>query len=114
MFNQGSKAAKAARDICAVYGEGAIAERTACGWYAKFKNENFDFKVAPCSGRPIEFDKEQLNQLLHQNSCQTTRKLAKKMECFHTAIENHLYSMGKVQKSGERVLHALSGNSKIH
>ena len=30
MFNQGSKAAKVARDICAVYGEGAIDERTAC------------------------------------------------------------------------------------
>ena len=26
-FNQGSKGAKAARDICAVYGEGAIAEQ---------------------------------------------------------------------------------------
>ncbi|EFN71377.1 hypothetical protein EAG_07533, partial [Camponotus floridanus] len=44
-FNQGSKAAKAARDICAfVYGEGAIAERTVRDWYAKFKNGNFDLK----------------------------------------------------------------------
>ncbi|KOC66072.1 hypothetical protein WH47_01445 [Habropoda laboriosa] len=40
-FNQGSKDAKAARDICAMYGEGAIAERTARDWYAKFKNGNF-------------------------------------------------------------------------
>ncbi|KOC60645.1 hypothetical protein WH47_07725 [Habropoda laboriosa] len=39
-FNQGSKAAKAARDICAVYGEGVIAERTARDWYAKLKNGN--------------------------------------------------------------------------
>ena len=43
-FNQGSKAAKVARDICAVYGEGAIAERTARDWYAKFKNGNFDLR----------------------------------------------------------------------
>jgi hypothetical protein len=35
-FNQGSKAAKAARDICAVYGEGAIAKRTARDWYANW------------------------------------------------------------------------------
>ena len=30
VFNQGSKGAKAARDICAVYGESAIAERLVC------------------------------------------------------------------------------------
>ena len=38
-FNQGSKAAKTARDICAVHLEGAIAERTAPGWHAKLKME---------------------------------------------------------------------------
>ncbi|XP_052829105.1 mariner Mos1 transposase isoform X3 [Octopus bimaculoides] len=99
-FNQGSKATKAARDICAVYGEGAIAERTAHNWYAKFKSENFDFKDTPHSGRPVEFDEERLNQLLHENSRQTTRELAEKMECSQTAIEKHLHSMGKVQKYG--------------
>ncbi|RWR98918.1 Histone-lysine N-methyltransferase SETMAR-like protein, partial [Dinothrombium tinctorium] len=94
-FNQGSKAAKAARDICAVYGEDAIAERTARDWYAKFKNGNFDLKDAPRSGRPVEFDEKRLNQLLHENSRQTTRELAEKMECSHTTIEKHLHSMGK-------------------
>ncbi|KOC64196.1 Histone-lysine N-methyltransferase SETMAR [Habropoda laboriosa] len=111
-FNQGSKAAKAARDICAVYGEGAIAERTARDWYAKFKNGNFDLKDAPRSGRPVEFDEERLNQLLHVNSRQTTRELAEKMECSHTAIEKHLHSMGKVQKCGAWVPHALTDNNK--
>ena len=67
-----------------VYREGAIAERTACDWYAKFKNGNFDLKDAPRSGPSVEFDKERLNQLLHENSRQTTRKLAEKMECSHT------------------------------
>ena len=52
-FNQGSKAVKAARDICTVYGEVAIAERSAHGWYTKFKNGNFYFKDAPRSGRPV-------------------------------------------------------------
>ncbi|KAK2578359.1 hypothetical protein KPH14_001400, partial [Odynerus spinipes] len=54
-FNQGFKAAKATRDICPVYGEGAIAERTARDWYAKFKNGNFDLKDAPLSGRPTRY-----------------------------------------------------------
>ncbi|KAL6429521.1 hypothetical protein ACFW04_008300 [Cataglyphis niger] len=65
-FNQSSKAAKAARDICAMYGEGAIAERTVRDWYAKFKNKNFDLEDVPHSGRPVEFDEERLNQLLHE------------------------------------------------
>jgi len=93
----GSKAAKAARDIYAMYGESAIAERTARDWYAKFKNGNFNLKDAPRSGRPVEFDKERLNFC---TKIQTTRELAEKMECSHTAIEKHLHSMGKVQKCG--------------
>ncbi|XP_052831497.1 histone-lysine N-methyltransferase SETMAR-like [Octopus bimaculoides] len=109
-FNQGSKATKAARDICAVYEEGAIAERTTRDWYAKFKNGNFYLKDAPHSGCPVEFDEERLNQLLHENSHQTTRELAEKIECSHTAIEKHFHSMGKVQKYGAWVPHAFSDN----
>ena len=61
-FNQGYKAAKAAHDICAVCGEGAMAERTARDYYDKFNNGNFDLKDAPRSGRPFEFDEERLCQ----------------------------------------------------
>lgn len=100
VFNQGSKAVKATRDICAMYGEDAIAERTTHDWYAKLKNGNFDLKDEPCSGHPAEFNEEQLNQLLHKNSCQMTQEPEEKMECSDTAIEKHLHSMGKVQKSG--------------
>ena len=95
-FNQCFNASKAARDICAVYGENDIAERTARDWYAKFKRGNFDLKEAPRSGRPIKFDEERLNQFLHEDSRQTTRELAEKMECSHTAIEKHVHFMGKV------------------
>ena len=62
-FNRGSKVAKATRDVSTVYGEGAIAERTARDWYAKFKNGNFDLKDASRSGRPLEFDEERLSIL---------------------------------------------------
>lgn len=64
MFDQTSKAA---RDIYVVYGEGAIAERTARDWYVKFKIGNSVLKSAPRSGRSVEFDEEPLNQLLHDN-----------------------------------------------
>ncbi|GFV54866.1 hypothetical protein TNCV_1452501, partial [Trichonephila clavipes] len=38
-------ATEAARDFCAVYGEGAIAKETNRDWYAKFKNGNFNMAV---------------------------------------------------------------------
>ena len=38
-FNRGFTAAKAAREICVVYGENAIAERTARYWFANFSSQ---------------------------------------------------------------------------
>jgi histone-lysine N-methyltransferase SETMAR len=51
-FSRGSKAAEAARNICAVYGEDSIAKRTAQKWFSRFKQGNFDMSVTPRSGRP--------------------------------------------------------------
>lgn len=111
-FNRGAKAAEAAREICAVYGEDAISERTARNWYTKFKSGIFDLSDAIRSGRPTDFDEEQLNQLLHEDGRQTTRELGEKLGCDHSTIVRHLASMGKVQKLGAWVPHLLSENNK--
>jgi hypothetical protein len=50
-FSRGSNAAEAARNICAVYGEDFIAERTAQKWFARFKQGDFDMSDTPRSGR---------------------------------------------------------------
>jgi hypothetical protein len=50
-FNRGSKATEAAQNICAVYGEDSVAERTAQKWFASFKQGNFDMSDTPRSGR---------------------------------------------------------------
>lgn len=111
-FNRGATATEAAREICAVYGERAIAERTARDWFAKFKSGNFDLRDAPRSGRPVVFDEERLNQLLLEDARQTTRELAKRMDCSNSTVAEHLHSMGKVQKLGAWVPHLLSENNK--
>jgi [histone H3]-lysine36 N-dimethyltransferase SETMAR len=111
-FNQGITASKATRDICAVYGEGDLVERTARYWYAKFKNGNFDLKDSPRSGRPVELDEETLNELLHEDPRQTTREIAEKMKCSHITIERHLHSMGKVRKYGAWLPHVLNESNK--
>ena len=111
-FNRGAKAAEAARNICAVYGDNAIGESTARKWFSRFKEDSFDISSIPRSGRPSRFDEDHLNVLIHNDPHECTRELANVMNCDHSTIMRHLYSMGKVQKSGVWVLHTLRQNYK--
>ena len=49
-FNRGAKAAEAARNICAVYGDNAIGESTARKWFSRVKEGRFDISDTPRSG----------------------------------------------------------------
>ena len=95
-----------------VYGEGVIGESTARNWFAKFKNGNFDINDTPRSGRPSEFDEDHLKALLKEESRQTSRKLAEKMNCDQKTILNYLHLMGFAKKLGVWVPHELSENNK--
>ena len=55
---------------------------------------------------------DQLNALLHEDPRTTTRGLATAMGCVHGTIENHLRSVGKVQKLGALVPHELTQANK--
>ena len=111
-FHRGQKAAEAARDICMVYGEGVIGESTAIKRFAKFKNGNFDIDNTPRSGRPSEFDEDHLKALLKEESRQTSRELAEKINCNQKTILNHLHSMRFSEKLRVWVPHELSENNK--
>jgi hypothetical protein len=50
---RGSKAAEAARNVCAAYREDSIAERTAPKWFTRFTQRNFDMSDTPRSGRHL-------------------------------------------------------------
>ena len=69
-FNRGAKAAEAARNICAVYGDNVIGERAAKKWFSLFKEDHFEINDTPRSGRPSEFDEDRLNILIHNDSRQ--------------------------------------------
>ena len=45
-FNRGSNGADAARNICAVYGEGFTNKMTVNRWYARFRDGNSDLTDA--------------------------------------------------------------------
>ena len=50
-FNRGVKAAEAARNTCAMYGDSAIGESTAGKWFSRFMEDCFDISDTPCSVR---------------------------------------------------------------
>ena len=54
----------------------------------------------------LGFDEDRLNTLIYNDSRKCTRELANVMNCDHSNIVRHLYSMGKVQKLGVWVPHA--------
>ena len=111
-FNRGAKAAEAARNIFAVYGDNAIGDSTARKWFPRFKEDRFDISDTPRSGRPSGFDEDRLNTLIHNDPRQCTRELANVMNCDHSTIEWRLHSMGKVQKSCIWIPHAQSQKYK--
>ena len=108
-FRWDQKATNAAKEICAVYGEDAITERTARVWLSKFKNGNSDFKDTP-RGRPTEFDKDHLKELVKEDGHQTCMELAEKMNSNAITICLHLESLGFAQKLGVWVPHLLTEN----
>lgn len=109
-FNRGMKAAEAARDICGVYGRDSITERTTQKWFSRFRDGNFDLNDTERAGRPVTFDEELLNKLIHEDPRHSTRELAEQMNCHHSTVAEHLHSMGKVQKFGAWVPYVLNDN----
>ena len=112
-FKRGAKAAGAARNICAMYGDNVSRDSTARKWFSDFKEDRFDISDMPHSERPLEFDEVRLNALFHNNPRQYTRELTNMKNSDHSTILLHFHSMTKVKKSGVWVPHALSQNHKI-
>ena len=66
-FKKGKKATETQKKICAVYGEGAVTDRTCQKWFAKFCAGDFSLDDAPWSGRPVEVDSDQIETLIKNN-----------------------------------------------
>ena len=63
-FNRRAKVAKAARNICAVYGNNAIWDSTARKLFSRFKEDRFDISDPSCSGKTSGFDEDRFNTLI--------------------------------------------------
>ena len=69
-FKEGKNATEMQKVICAVYGEGAVTDRTCQKWFEKFRAGDFSLDNAPRSGRPVEVDNDHIETLIENNQCQ--------------------------------------------
>ena len=63
-FNKGKNATEKKKKICALYGEGAVTERTCQKRFAKFGAGGFLLDDAPQSGRLVTVDSNQIKTLI--------------------------------------------------
>ncbi|GBN99186.1 hypothetical protein AVEN_262565-1 [Araneus ventricosus] len=67
-------------------------------WFRKFKAGNFDINDEQRSGRPIEVDCEQLEQITDQDRNVSTRNIALELDvCQKTIVERYIYAFQSVK-----------------
>ena len=90
-LNRAAKAAEAARNNCAEYGENANGENTARKLFSRFNEDSFDISDTPRSRGPSGFDEDRLNTLTHNDPRQCTRELSNVINCDHSSNMRHLH-----------------------
>ena len=86
-FIQKKSAAEAHKILVETYDDHALLETTCRDWFRHFKNNDFDVEEYP--GALKKFEDEELEALLHEESCQAQAELAKSLE-FTTQVSKHL------------------------
>ena len=107
-FQKGKNTTEMQKEICAVYGEGAVTDRTCQKCFAKFRAGDFLLDDASRSGRPVEVDSDQIETIIENNQCYTTREIADILKISKSSVENHLHHLGYVNRFDVWVPHKLS------
>ena len=66
-LKKGKNTTEMQKEICAVYGKGAVTDRTYQKWFVMFHAGEFSLDDAPQSGRPGEVDSDQIQTLTENN-----------------------------------------------
>ena len=107
-FKKGRNATETQKKICAVYGEGAVTDRTCQKWFLKFRAGDFLLDHAPQLGRPVEVDSDQIETLIENNQHYTMREISDILKVSKSSVENHLHQLGYVNRFGVWVPRKLS------
>ena len=80
-----------------MYGEGAETDQTCQKkWFVKFCAGDCSLDDAPWSCRPVEVDSDQIETLIENNQCYTTRETADILKISKSSVENYLHQPGYV------------------
>lgn len=88
-----------ANEIREVYGQDAITEQACRKWLRKFRagDKNVeDLEDEPRSGRPSNFDDEELRRLVEEDPKRTIRELVVLLDSSYGSVQCHLHSIGLV------------------
>ena len=99
-FIQKKSAAKAYRILVGAYSDNVLPETICRDWFRHFKNNDFDVEDKDRSGAPKRFEEEELEALLHEDSCQVQVELAESLEVDHKTVSKRLKALGMIQKQG--------------
>ena len=113
-FKKGKNETEAHKKSCAVYGEGAVTDRTCQKWFVKFHAGDFSLDNAPRLGRPVEIDSNQIKTIIENNQRYTMREIADILKISKSSVENHLHQLGYVNHFDVWVPHKLSEKNLDH
>ena len=88
-FKKGKNTIEMYKNVCAVYGEGAVTDRICQKWFAKFRAGDISLDEAPQWGRPVEVDSDQIETIIENNQCYTMWEIADILKISKSSTENH-------------------------
>ena len=98
----------AAKEICAVEGEGTVHPSTARKWFQRFRSGDTSLDDKPKSGRPVTTDIDALLNAVEGNPGASTRQLATEVQSSQTSVVRHLHQLGFRSRQPRMVPHDLT------
>ena len=89
-FRKGKNAAQAAKKLRDVYGEKALKERPCRNWFNKFRSGDFSLKDEKRSGRPNEFDDDQIQAIIESDHHVTVQLIEEMINIPKSTIDRHI------------------------
>lgn len=102
-FRKGVNASKCKRNICEVYGEGTVDDRTCQRWFKRFRSGNFNLEDEPRPGRAVSFDNDLLKAIVKENPSFSIEEIANEMNTSWSSVQKHLKEIGMVSQLGKWV-----------
>lgn len=113
-YRKGYNASKTCKEVCAIYGEDAVSDRTVRNWFERFRGGNLDVKDLPRSGRPLTENADQILDMIEIDRHASCQNIADALGINHQTVWNHLKRAGYSKKLDVWVPHELTMRNLIN